>query len=266
MRKRLYCLHGFLGRPADWDSLARQAQSHSVEVIQVDLQKEFRDRCLGQREEAFDAWVDSWIARVSQEIQAEEVSPFLLGYSLGGRLALHVWAKASELFSGAIFVSAQCGIPKAERSARLSLDEKWAQRFESSVEGWESLIRDWNQQSVFQGGRPFLERRQEEFDRSILAAQLRGWSLGQQRDLLPELGRIQRPVLWISGEKDPKYTQLSQQIQERLPSQNAFEFWVVPQAGHRVPWDCPELFHHRVLNWIFEQSLGRVDAQRSNRE
>jgi 2-succinyl-6-hydroxy-2,4-cyclohexadiene-1-carboxylate synthase len=156
----------------------------------------------------------------------------LLGYSMGGRLALRLLE--AERFRCAIIVSAGLNAPDDDRRRR---DEEWARRFESG--DWTSLMRDWNTQPVF-GGHA-LERREEDYDRAELARQLREWSQAVLPP--PRLESIETPVLWIAGERDAKYVEIAKRAVVRLP--NA-ELWICPDAGHRVPWEQPEPFVARL--------------------
>ena len=171
---------------------------------------------------------------------------------------MHALCAYPELFSGAILVSAHSGMPEnalEERAARKASDEAWARRFESA-ETWEPLLGDWNAQGVFAGGSS-LNRAESRYDRAVLAGQLRKWSLGRQGDLLPRLAEVSAPILWIAGEQDLKFAHLARKTQEALGRRSSAEFWIAPEAGHRVPWDQPELFKKRVQDWIFRTVLGR---------
>ncbi len=156
----------------------------------------------------------------------------LLGYSMGGRLALDLLQK--ERFDKAIIVSAGLNAPDDARRVR---DAEWARRFESGE--WSSLMRDWNAQPVF-GGHT-LERREEDYDRRELARQLREWSPAVLPP--PRLEAIDIPVLWIAGERDAKYVEIARTAVARLPRA---ELWICPAAGHRVPWEQPEAFVSRI--------------------
>lgn len=162
----------------------------------------------------------------------------LLGYSMGGRLALHLlWTEAAAV-QKAIIISAGLNTPDEARRAR---DEAWAQRFES--EEWPSLMRDWNAQPVFGGH--VLDRREGDYDRAELARQLREYSPAILPP--PRLEVIETPVLWIAGERDAKYVELARQAVARLP--NA-ELWICPNAGHRVPWEQPGAFVERLRAFV----------------
>jgi 2-succinyl-6-hydroxy-2,4-cyclohexadiene-1-carboxylate synthase len=160
----------------------------------------------------------------------------LLGYSMGGRLALRLLEERS--FRCAIIVSAGLNAPDDERRRR---DEEWARRFESDE--WSSLMRDWNAQAVFNGH--VLARREEDYDRRELARQLREWSPAVLPP--PRLESIDTPILWIAGERDAKYAAVARQAAARLP--NA-ELWICPDAGHRVPWEQPEAFVARLRAFL----------------
>ncbi len=160
----------------------------------------------------------------------------LLGYSMGGRLALRLLEERP--FRCAIIVSAALNMPDDERRER---DEAWARRFES--EEWPSLMRDWNAQPVFGGH--VIERREENYDRVELARQLREWSPAVLPP--PRLESIETPVLWIAGEHDSKYVEIAKTAVGRLPHA---ELWICPDAGHRVPWEQTEAFVARLRAFL----------------
>lgn len=160
----------------------------------------------------------------------------LLGYSMGGRLALRLLEE--QRFRGAIIVSAGLNAPDDERRVR---DEEWARRFES--DDWSSVMRDWNAQPVFGGN--VIERCEADYDRAELARHLREYSPAVLPP--PKLESIETPVLWIAGERDAKYVDVARRAVARLP--NA-ELWISPHAGHRVPWEQPELFVSRLRDFL----------------
>ncbi|HEX2833454.1 MAG TPA: alpha/beta fold hydrolase [Thermoanaerobaculia bacterium] len=156
----------------------------------------------------------------------------LLGYSMGGRLALQLLER--QRFAKAIIVSAGLNAPDEGRRVR---DEAWARRFEQ--DDWSAVIRDWNAQPVF-GGHS-LAREERDYDRGELARQLREWSPAVL--LPPRLEAIETPLLWIAGERDAKYVEIARAAVARLPRA---ELWICPGAGHRLPWEQPEAFVQRL--------------------
>jgi 2-succinyl-6-hydroxy-2,4-cyclohexadiene-1-carboxylate synthase len=198
-------LHGFLGLPTDWDFL---------------------------RHAAFDVTTPP-LDRIP------ESGDILLGYSMGGRLALHALL-AGATYRRAVIVSAGLGIEgDQERSARRAVDHGWARRFES--EEWTPLLREWDAQPIFGGQR--MPRPESSYDRKELARALREWSPAVLPPLAPRLAEIRTPVLWIAGARDAKYVAEGRRAVALLPDA---ELWICPGAAHRVPWEKPEAFIERL--------------------
>lgn len=222
MQKRLVCLHGFLGLPSDWDFL-REALP-SVEVV------------------AFPVWeLTGGLGEAADQLaQRTQRGDWVLGYSMGGRIALNSLVRNPGHFSGGIFVSANPGIEgDKERRLRMEADENWARRFES--EDWNAVLAGWNAQPVLASG-PALPRAEKDFSRDRLAGALRDWSVARQDNLWPDLSGIRCPSLWIAGERDQKYVGWM----EKAAGLSGGDAWVCEGAGHRVPWDRPAEFSGRL--------------------
>jgi 2-succinyl-6-hydroxy-2,4-cyclohexadiene-1-carboxylate synthase len=205
----IVALHGFLGRPADWDFL---------------------------RDAGFD--VD---ARELDDVPGS--GDTILGYSMGGRIALHALLEGAR-YNRAVIISAGLGIEgQAERATRREGDEQWARRLEH--DDWESVLRDWNAQPLFGGHVPV--RRERHYDRSRVVDAMRRWSPGVLEPLAPRLSEITIPVLWIAGERDAKYVTEGERAVAKLPDG---ELWVCPAAAHRVPWEQPEKFVERLMSFL----------------
>jgi 2-succinyl-6-hydroxy-2,4-cyclohexadiene-1-carboxylate synthase len=190
------CLHGFLGNPRDWNFL-RDA-GFSIETPPLD---------------AIPARGD-----------------ILLGYSLGGRLALQALLNGAS-YKRAILVSTGLGIEdETARADRRASDEAWAQRFES--DDFDSVIADWNAQPVLAG--PSLPRTRDDYDPRAL----REWSSGALPPVASRLHELTIPTLWIAGARDSKYVAEAY----RGASLARGEVAIVDGAGHRVPWEATGAF------------------------
>jgi len=166
----------------------------------------------------------------------------LLGYSLGGRLALHALL-AGACYRRAIFVSAGLGIEdEAARTARRAADEVWARRFEH--DDWETLMRDWNAQPLF-GGHA-IARDERDYDRAALAHALRAWSPGVFPPVAARLHELTVPTLWIAGANDAKYTAEA----ARGAGGSRGEAVIVGGAGHRVPWEAPDALSETIRSFV----------------
>lgn len=91
------------------------------------------------------------------------------------------------------------------------------------------------------------DRRKLQPRREAVARSFMDWTVGVQEDLLPELERVTCPVLWVVGERDKKFLAVAKKAVEALP--NA-ELCVVPDCGHRVPWEQSEFFSQRVAEFL----------------
>jgi 2-succinyl-6-hydroxy-2,4-cyclohexadiene-1-carboxylate synthase len=165
----------------------------------------------------------------------------LLGYSMGGRLALQALLE-SHAYDRAVIVSAGLNLEEG-RDDRRARDEAWARRFESDP--WDEVMRDWNAQPVFGGH--VVDRFDRDYDRHELARQLRESSPGVLPPLAPRLHEIAIPILWIAGELDAAYLEVGRRAVSLLPDA---ELWICPVAGHRVPWEQPRAFADRLRDFV----------------
>jgi 2-succinyl-6-hydroxy-2,4-cyclohexadiene-1-carboxylate synthase len=171
-------------------------------------------------------------AALAGPLSAGLEKPFLAGYSLGGRLALHALAAFPDRWSAAVIASAHPGLCCVEdRIARRSSDAIWADR--ARTMDWEDFLDQWNAQPLFGEVSPELRARQAALEpsREAIATAFETWSLGRQEDLRSRLGRFTGPVVWVTGERDVRFTRLGAEMAKVFPD---FRHIVVPGAGHRV--------------------------------
>ena len=118
---------------------------------------------------------------------------------------------------------------------RLLSDGLWAQLV---TDNWDKFVEKWSSQPVF-GERKIPWCRS---DRVAPGDKVQRcftcWSLGRQRNLLPELASITIPVLWISGEDDNKFSSIAKAATSMIPHA---ELAIISGSGHRCPWEQPEL-------------------------
>ena len=194
----------------------------------------------------FDRWVEDFCDAV--EIQSGQKKSLILGYSLGGRLALHACLSRPDLWRGAIIVGADPG-SESEEEKRLQLDRdrKWAERLKR--EPLEKLAEEWDAQAVFCGIENSAPRNLDELDPTQLSQQFEVFSKGLQENLAPKLAELQRPpILFLSGEKDLKYQGIGEKLSK---STSVVKAQIVADAGHRVPWENPESFSQALIDFAF---------------
>lgn len=223
----IIALHGFLGQPSDWTDFRIQG------LMAPDL---FQCELKSHEDAAY---------QLNQSLKQSGNQPVLMGYSMGGRLALHAIIQEPSLWKAAIIISAHPGLKINEREKRLRADAEWAKRFER--EEWSSLLKAWNSRSVFAPSCFQFERKEEDFNRDYLASGLRNCSLGLQQDLRESINELSLPILWIVGEKDKNYCELADVLKFKHPKSMVK---TISNAGHRVPWEQPEAFKQTIEQWI----------------
>ena len=139
----IYALHGNLGSAADWAAIDLPG------LVAVDLWK-WQETHPGISLEAFGR-------RFTESLPADDEAPVLLGYSLGGRLALHALAASPSRWKAAILISVHPGLESAEaRGGRVKADQAWADR--ARQDDWTTFLEDWNSQPVLAGQEPGKEQ------------------------------------------------------------------------------------------------------------
>lgn len=232
----IWALHGAVGSSSDWRGFAREMRDAFGEVRRLDLWR-FLDCCPMPLETFGDT--------LAEEIVRIDPEPVLLGYSMGGRLALHALLTRPQLWKAAVIVSAHPGLEKeSDRAFRRKTDAAWSAL---ALKGdWQDFLKKWNAQGVL-AGKGMPDRTPLKDRRASVARSFIDWSLGAQRNLMPELHRIPCPVLWVSGGKDEKFTRLAQSAVPNMPhGENA----VISGCGHRVPWQCPGDFTVAVRGFL----------------
>ncbi|QZQ51483.1 2-succinyl-6-hydroxy-2,4-cyclohexadiene-1-carboxylate synthase [Erwinia persicina] len=239
-RPVLVWLHGFLGSAADWQPVQRYF-SHWP-LLSVDLPGH------GGSQAQTVTDFDDLSQRLNATLHFHQVDRYwLIGYSLGGRLALyHACRHAGSGLAGLLVEAGHFGLSNpVERRHRRDHDLSWAARFRQQPLG--QVLDLWYQQPVFAEltavERQRLVARRLNNRGEDLAAMLQATSLSAQPDLLPELREKNFPFRYLCGEWDQKFLQLARQA--ALPPA------VIPAAGHNTHLANPLAFAHqlaRVLN------------------
>jgi len=186
----------------------------------------------------------------SQAHQSGDLEPVILGYSLGGRLALHALMEAGHPWRAAIIVSSHPGLTDpVERERRLAADAEWSRR--AVEEPWDVFLRAWDSQPVLGGPVSKNDRSGLVARRVEVAGAFERWSLGRQEDLRERSGAIACPVLWVNGSRDERYVALGMEACRGIPDA---EHVVIDGCGHRVPWEMQDELRRVILQ--FQKRIG----------
>jgi len=171
-----------------------------------------------------------------------------LGYSLGGRMLLHLLLAHPEVVRRAVLIGATGGIEDpAERRARAAADEVLAQRIEH--EGVDAFVERWLAMPLWAGLPEWAKFSQERRTNTAtgLAGSLRLAGTGAQDNLWPRLVEIDTPVLVLAGEHDEKFTSIGKRLAAELPQG---QFRSVPGAGHATHLEGPNRTATLVTSWL----------------
>ena len=165
----------------------------------------------------------------------------VVGYSMGGRLALYLALRHPDRCAGLFLESASPGLEHdGEKAERRRADEGKAERLESG--DLREFLRDWYRQPLFAPlarDEGLLRRAIEDKmrnDPAELARSLRGMGTGSQPSLWGELPKLRVPTLAVAGELDEKFVGISQRMASLCPPMRTA---VVPGAGHNVHAEAP---------------------------
>jgi len=210
----IYALHGMMGHCSDWDAL-------ELDLKAVELWQAFS----GSDKPDLESWAQSFNGSVSDDNEK-----ILIGYSMGGRLALHVLLNQPNIWKGAVVISTHPGLQDdGERKTRLEDDLQWASRARDL--SWSDFLVQWNDQAVLKIGGKSKSQATLEDSRDSVALAFECWSLGNQADLRSALSECSVPILWITGALDEKFTALAAEV---AASNARFEYVAIPGAGHRL--------------------------------
>jgi 2-succinyl-6-hydroxy-2,4-cyclohexadiene-1-carboxylate synthase len=162
----------------------------------------------------------------------------VVGYSLGGRVALHVACQRPDGLRRTVAISASPGIADPEaRQRRLVRDAALADALEAEGDVAGFLTR-WLANPLFATLPPSRAGVEDRAANSAagLADSLRRCSLGTQRDLAAELTALDRPVLFVTGARDDPFTGVAARL---ASASRAIGVAVVPGAGHVVHLERP---------------------------
>lgn len=179
----------------------------------------------------------------------------LIGYSMGGRIALHQALRAPDRVRRLVLESASPGLEtEAERSARRRADSQLAASLEAEgverfVDRWEALPLFASQARLAADIRDAHRARRLANDPRSLAAALRGLGTGSLPSLWERLDEVRMPVLLIAGALDQKFVAIGRRMERVMPDARLA---IVPDAGHTVHLERPGRWLERVGGFLAE--------------
>ena len=246
----LLLLHGFTGSAQSWAPLMATLAGE-YRLLALDLPGHGRSDAPADPTRYAMPAVARDIEALLDHLQID--AAHLLGYSMGGRLALYLALHQAVRWRTLILESASPGLATAEeRAERVARDEALAEFIERR--GIEAFVRRWEALPLFASQKRLPQARRQAH-RAIrldnrpqgLAGSLRGMGTGVQPSLWERLPELACLVLLVAGALDHKFVGIGQQMAERIP-QARLE--IVPGAGHTVHLEQPQRYAHLVREWL----------------
>lgn len=241
-QKTIVLLHGFTGSTKTWYHVVKQVPAEfriiAVDLIghgQSDAPEEVMKYSMQSQTELLEA--------LFQHLQLEKF--YLLGYSMGGRVALSYAVRYPHRIEQLLLESASPGLTlEEERSARKRADEALAEKIMQN--GVPSFVEKWGNIPLFASQKQLPQKVQQEIreerlsQRAIgLANSLRGMGTGVMPTLWKALTTLDMPVTLITGALDEKFIKLNEQMVKLLPQATHM---TIPKVGHAIHVENPTKF------------------------
>ncbi|WP_028109273.1 2-succinyl-6-hydroxy-2,4-cyclohexadiene-1-carboxylate synthase [Ferrimonas futtsuensis] len=241
-RPTLVLLHGFLGSAGDWQPVLPALEQH-FHCLALDLPGHGDNRCPLTQGPGFDE------VCIHLESQLPQAPFHLLGYSLGGRIALHLARRHPERLLSLTLESAHPGLTQeSDRAQRRQADGQWQQLLQQHP--LSDFLERWYRQPVFaslshQARKKMIEARLGN-DASALSSLYTNTGLGWQQDLRPAVAELTVPVHYLCGREDSKFVALGREMDSLglLTSLHSFP------CGHNVHRACPAAFADTLIQTL----------------
>jgi 2-succinyl-6-hydroxy-2,4-cyclohexadiene-1-carboxylate synthase len=228
-----------LGAPSDWDEVRTHIDLPTV-AIKV-------------------PHVANWNDTVNTIVAELPADCDLVGYSMGGRLAIGCALAAREKVRRLMVVSGNSGISDTSRAERKRHDQTTASELRkcSSEALKRAFLNDWYRQPVFVGlTESQIEKMVEKrlsLNENYMADLLTHLSISNQPDYRPLLRNSNIDGLFVAGDRDEKYVAIaneSAQLSERIQCE------IIPNCGHIIPFEQPKRLAESIRQFLPTSTRG----------
>lgn len=240
LEKSILALHGFTGCGADFDCLREGLPRTHWDTP---------DLHASETPEAFPELLAMLIRRF--EHLPAQLPRILLGYSMGGRIALHVaqallrenrWRPQDKL----VLISASPGLKTdAERHARRERDAALAAKIlaapsaEAFYAFWQTVPLIATQKTMPEPWRSRLLESRKNADKTHWAQSLKHFGTGTLSSLWDGLCNFNADTMLIFGENDAKFSAIARSMHAELPHS---QLYAIPRCGHAPHLEAPTEF------------------------
>lgn len=238
----LVLLHGFTGSVETWKPFVNDWKD-SFTLILIDIIGHGKtDSPIAYSRYSMEHSVEDVVA-ILDVLEIDKVN--LLGYSMGGRLALSIAAAYPNRICKLLLESSSPGLrTNAEKQARIISDTKLANDIlakgvTSFVNYWESIPLFISQKNLIEAQRLHIRNERLGNNPTGLANSLKGMGTGSQPSWWEHLKTLHFPVLLLCGSLDQKYCQIAGEMNNCLPNSTIYQ---IDDAGHAIHVEQPKIF------------------------
>jgi 2-succinyl-6-hydroxy-2,4-cyclohexadiene-1-carboxylate synthase len=174
----------------------------------------------------------------------------LVGYSMGGRMALRLVVDQLDVCGRLVLLGATAGLADpGDRRQRRSADAALAARLRS--DGPEKFLDFWLGLPLFADLSDSQQFRVERLAHwgSGVPETLEHRGTGNMEPIWSRLSTVQMPVLALAGERDQKFTALGRALSEHIGENGTFES--IAESGHACHLQHPSQSATAILRWRF---------------
>lgn len=248
-------LHGFMGSSDEWEAVCEHLPD--IDGYAIDLPGHGQSLCKADEDYTLHAAADL----VLETLDAKGIQrAALVGYSMGGRVALYLALRNPSRWSNVVIESASPGLKSVKaRQARYFIDLAKAKELEDD---YPTFLKTWYEQKLFASLREKPDVLESHLERlrgnspKHLAKSLRTMTIGRQLPLWKRLKESELDFLLLSGELDEKYCDMLREMEQEL--QYATHS-VLPNVGHNIHLEDPRAFAQALGSFL---GVGRASVSR----
>ena len=246
----LLLLHGFTGASSNWKPFIDKWSS-SFQVIAVDLIGHGKSSKPDDPSFYSIEKMSGYLKKVLDRLNVTNVH--LLGYSMGGRLALSFAIRYPSLVKSLILESSSPGLLTiGERDERVRKDHALATRIKEKgisefVQFWETISLFASQRNLPQSVQSKVREQRLRNSEIGLANSLIGMGTGAQPSYWNQLNHMAFPVLLLTGELDQKFVSIAKRMKKSL---SRADFVQINHVGHTIHVEEPQIFDKMVVAFL----------------
>lgn len=248
-------LHGFTGDGTTWDSVTSHLMKYQLIIVDI-IGHGKTDSPIDEKRYGMEEVVED-LKEILQFLKIDKTN--IIGYSMGGRLALSFTIRYPEYVNRFVLESSSPGLKtEAERIERQKSDEALAQfilnnGIEAFVDYWENIPLFKTQSTLPEMIQKQIRTQRLQNNPIGLANSLRGMGTGSQPSWWDHLKNFQIPVFLVCGELDTKYCLIADEMDRLMPNAQKM---IIQKTGHAIHVEQPRIFG-KIVDEFFHSCFNR---------